>query len=77
MDIPHYFICPLTEVRLAHQTLFVDPVVNEFGYSYERKQYTSYVASKQKDPTTGSAITKNVMYDNISLRAGIEEFLEE
>jgi len=51
--------------------------VNEFGYSYERKQYASFVASKQKDPTTGTAISKHIMYDNISLRAGIEEFLEE
>lgn len=76
-DIPAYFICPLTEVAPADQTLFIDPVVNEFGYSYERKNYTSFVASKQKDPTTGSPISKNIMYDNITLRAGIEEFLEE
>jgi hydroxypyruvate isomerase len=70
-DIPEYFICPLT------QTLLVDPIINEFGHTYEKKQYMAYAAAKNKDPISGSALTKNIMYDNIAVKNAIEYYLQE
>jgi STIP1 family protein 1 len=70
-DIPDYFICSLT------QSLMVEPVINEFGNSYEKKVYISHALSKKTDPISGHPLDKNVLYDNISLRSAIEHYLEE
>jgi hypothetical protein len=70
-DIPEYFICPLT------QALMVEPIINEFGHSYEKKPYIGHAASKKTDPISGQALEKNILYDNISIKAAIEHYLEE
>lgn len=70
-DIPEYFICPLT------QSLMVEPIINEYGHSYEKKSYISHAASKKSDPISGLVLEKNIMYDNISIKAAIEHYLEE
>ena len=70
-DIPAYYFCPLTT------QLLVDPVINEYGNTYEKKAYVSYTAANKKDPLTGKELDKNIMYDNIAVRAAIDHYLEE
>jgi hypothetical protein len=70
-DIPEYFICPLT------QTLMVEPIINEYGYTYEKKAYVNHAASKKTDPSTGRPLDKNVVYDNIAVKAAIDYYLEQ
>lgn len=54
-----------------------DPVINEFGFSYERDKYVPYIAHKKKDPKTGQEIKSGILYTNITLQKAIDHFLEE
>jgi hypothetical protein len=54
-----------------------EPVVNEFGYSYDKEEYVKYVNREGKDPTGGEQLKKNIMYNNVSLKQGIQNFLKE
>lgn len=69
--LPEYFVCPVTK------ELMRDPVVNEFGHSYDKDAYLSYIQKYNKDPVTGKALKKNLMYNNVSLKQGIQDFLKE
>jgi len=55
----------------------VDPIVNEFGNSYEKDPYISYINQYKKDPNTSKPIAKNIMYNNVALKQGIQNFLKE
>lgn len=68
---PEYFICPLTK------NLMVDPIVNEFGNSYEKDAYISHINQYKKDPNTSKPLAKNIMYNNVALKQGIQNFLKE
>lgn len=70
-DIPEYFFCPLTK------QMMVQPVINEYGNTYEKKNYITVTAVKKQDPQTGQPLVQNVMYDNLAVKASIEYYLEK
>jgi hypothetical protein len=55
----------------------IEPVINEFGNTYEKKAYINHATAKKTDPSSGTLLQRNIMYDNISLKAAIEHYLEE
>ena len=67
--IPNEFFCSLTK------EIFNDPVVNQYGNSYERKVYESYVAVNKKDPISNKPIINYDVYTNFNLIEAIDEFL--
>lgn len=70
-DIPEYFFCPLTK------EMMVQPIINEYGNTYEKKKYIDVTGIKKQDPNSGQPLIQNVMYDNLAVKAAIDYYLEK
>lgn len=70
-EIPEYFFCPLTN------EMMVQPIINEYGNTYEKKKYIDVTGNKKQDPNSGQPLVQNVMYDNLAVKAAIDYYLEK
>ena len=70
--IPEALICPISKV------LMKEPICNEHGNSYSKKNYQEELVKNGKiDPLTSKPIKIGVTYANVNLKKAIERFLEE
>jgi hypothetical protein len=68
-NIPEEFLCPIT------MDIMNDPVICEYGYSYER---TAIMAIKDsKSPMTRQIINKNNLIPNRALKQSIDKFKDQ
>lgn len=65
---PPAFICPIA------QTIMVDPVLTQDGFTYERTSIETWLHSHHKSPMTNLPLTSRALIANIALRQAIEEW---
>lgn len=58
--LPAHFLCSIT------LELMTDPIVNEFGNSYQKEAYVQEVSQTRQDPKSHKPLKKNIMYPNIA-----------
>lgn len=66
---PVDFLCPI-----SYEIMF-DPVITQYGMTYERKNIEQWLTEQRTDPLTNQEIT-NLLYPNTIYRKKIIEFLE-
>ena len=54
-----------------------EAVINEYGHSYEKDNYVSFVNYAKKDPKSDKPIKSGLIYPNIILQKAIDQYLEE
>jgi STIP1 family protein 1 len=69
--IPKEFFCPLTK------EIFNDPIVNQYGNSYERDKYMARIWNDKVDLISGKNLSNFDVYTNFNLIDAIDEYLEE
>lgn len=67
-EVPQAFLCPIA------QTIMVDPVLTQDGFTYERTSIETWLRSHHKSPMTNLPLASTVLIANIALRQAIEEF---
>ena len=58
----------------------IDPVITQFGNSYEKEVFNEYYRKKELklDPVTGLALDRpDLIIDNVILRGAIKQFLNK
>ncbi len=71
VNAPKDFLCPISVVIMN------DPVVSEYGISYDRSSITKWFLNSDKDPSTGKKVSTKQLFPNIYLRSKIKEYLEK
>ena len=61
-DIPHHLLCPISN------SLMVDPVIAEDGYTYERVTISRWISKSLVSPMTGKLLSKKELRSNIVIR---------
>lgn len=69
-NIPHLFICPIS------QDVMKVPVIAEDGYTYERENITTWLQKKNTSPMTNEIMGK-LLISNYSLHSEIEQWKEK
>jgi len=69
-DVPNEFFCPLS------REIMNDPIINEFGHSYERGFYNKSVQQTTVDPITKKKVVYPP-YTNYALRDAIDDYIKK
>ena len=68
-NFSRHLICPIT------QEIMVDPVIAADGISYERKEITQWLASKNTSPKTNLPLEHKALISNLTLKQQIDELM--
>ncbi len=69
--IPESFLCSI------NLDIMKDPVMCTDGHSYERKAIEEWFLRSDRSPKTNEILISTQLFPNHSLRAAIQEFLEQ
>ena len=62
LELPRHLLCPIAN------SLMVDPVIAEDGYTYERVTISRWISKSLVSPMTGNLLSKNELRSNIVIR---------
>lgn len=67
-NIPEEFICPITK------EIMDEPVMNEFGFNYEKYEIEKWMLNNNTDPMTNNQLNNRLLFPNFSLKNNINEW---
>ena len=71
IDYPFEFTCPIG------YGLIMDPVIDEFGYTYDKKNIEEWLKQKKTCPLNNKEYNNCNLVPNRALKESIEKFIEE
>ena len=70
LKIPIEYLCPIT------QEIMSDPVVTDYGHSYEKQEIEEHTRCKGADPQTRKPLSLSQIHPNLTLKNLIEGYLK-